>query len=83
MNLPVLTISLLKQGAEVNAKDKYGNTPLHKTAWCNTHEVVEVLLNWGAEVNAKNNRGSTPLGVAVGLNTRETAEVLRRYGGQS
>ena len=82
MNLSVLTISLLKQGAEVNAKDKYGNTPLHRAAFYNARETAEVLLNWGAEVNVKNKYSVTPLQRAVWQNDREMTEVLLNWGAE-
>ncbi|MDR2459370.1 MAG: ankyrin repeat domain-containing protein [Deltaproteobacteria bacterium] len=53
----------IKAGANINAKDKYGNTPLHKAAaamFINS-EVVRALINAGANVNARNNSGLTPL----------------------
>lgn len=50
---------LLAHGADANARDINGNTPLH------THrasaEIVKLLLTYGAEVNARNNAGKTPL----------------------
>ena len=42
---------LLKQGAEVNAKDKYGWTPLHHAAWNNAAATAEVLLKQGADIH--------------------------------
>ena len=82
MNLSVLAISLLKQGAEVNAKDKYGNTPLHRAAFFNARETAEILLNWGAEVNAKNKYSVTPIQRAVWQNDREMTEVLLNWGAE-
>ena len=82
MNLSVLTISLLKQGAKVNAKDKYGNTPLHRAAFYNARETTEILLNWGAEVNAKNKYSVTPLQRAEWQNDHEMTEVLLNWGAE-
>ena len=61
LNLPVLTQSLLEQGAKVNAKDNYGWTPLHRAASVDASAVAAVLLKQGAKVNAKDNYGWTPL----------------------
>ncbi len=66
-------------GAEVNAKNKYGNTPLHIAATENAHQTAEVLLIQDAEVNAKNEYGSTPLHIAAYKNAYQTAEVLLIY----
>ena len=82
LNLPMLTTSLLKQGAKVNAKSKYGETPLHSAAFFNACETAEVLLNWGAEVNANNNSGDMPLHSAAFFNVCEMAEMLLNWGAE-
>ena len=71
---------LLNQGADVNAKDKYGETPLHSAASNNAREIAEFLLKQGADVNAKGNYGNTPLHWAASNNAAETAEVLLKRG---
>jgi len=43
---------LLAAGANVNAKDKGGYTPLHLATWAEQSEVVKVLLAAGADVFA-------------------------------
>ena len=52
---------LIEAGAEVNAKDKKGNTPLH---YVKNKELAEILIEAGANVNAKNKYGQTPLTMA-------------------
>jgi ankyrin repeat protein len=49
---------LVKAGANVNARDNYGNTLLH-TAYL--LDVDEELLTHGADVNARNRDGETPI----------------------
>lgn len=49
---------LAQAGADVNARDNQGNTPLHKTSF---PDVVEELLKLGADVNARNKNGNTPI----------------------
>jgi hypothetical protein len=56
---------LLAHGADVNAKDNYGNTALHLAAANDHKDVAELLLAHGAEVNARDNQGVTPLHKAV------------------
>ena len=45
----------------VNAKDKYGRTPLHAASSMNNIEAMKILLDHGADVNAKDNFDKTPL----------------------
>jgi ankyrin repeat protein len=52
--------SLLQDGADINAVDKWGNTPLHSVVKHYKH-VVKFLLDSGASVNARNKDGQTPL----------------------
>jgi hypothetical protein len=49
---------LAQAGADVNARDDSGNTPLHVTFLA---DVAEELLKLGADVNARNNAGETPI----------------------
>ena len=68
-------------GADVNAKDKGGLTPLHSATLRNAVEIAEFLLNNGADVNAKNYYdGLTPLHIAVMRNAVEGVEFLLNNG---
>ncbi len=49
---------LVQAGANVNARDNDGNTPLHEIY---LSDVEEELLKLGADVNARNNDGETPI----------------------
>jgi hypothetical protein len=52
---------LIEAGADVNAKDDEGLTPLMIAAHYSTPEMVTLLIDAGADVNAKDDDGQTPL----------------------
>ena len=80
LNLSAVIMSLLNQGADANAKDKSGYTPLFYAAFKNVPETAKVLLNHGADVNARTKDGETPLHAAALNNAREAPEVLLNHG---
>jgi hypothetical protein len=71
---------LLSKGADVNAKDRRGLTPLHLA--CFSHRgraVAELLIAQGANINAKPD-GRTPLHVAAWSGNVPVAELLIAKG---
>ncbi|ORB90339.1 ankyrin repeat domain-containing protein [Mycobacterium persicum] len=68
---------LLDAGADVNAIDEQGCTPLHFAAKGESDEVVRLLLDAGADVNARSNRGETPLLNAVTNTTPAKLPIVR------
>ena len=60
-NSPEMATLLLKAGADPNAKDASGSTPLFWNYVLVNPAVVSVLIQAGADVNARNNCGRTPL----------------------
>jgi ankyrin repeat protein len=59
---------LAQAGANVNARDDDGNTPLHETFLT---DMEEELLKLGADVNARNHDGETPIFTTVDDNAVE------------
>jgi ankyrin repeat protein len=77
----------IADGADVNAKGRWGSTPLHHTALGGHKEITELLIAKGADVNAKGDGVKTPLDVATHPDnpndTAETADLLRKHGGKT
>jgi len=73
----------LADGADVNATDEVGWTPLHR-AVIGSHtdhtETAEFLIASGADVNAKDEEGLTPLHHAAWEGHKEVAELLIAAG---
>ena len=63
---PVDAVKLLMEhGADINARDEYGETLLKKSAHYIDVETAEALLALGADIRTKNNYGETVLSSAV------------------
>lgn len=69
---------LINLGADVNAADRSGQTPLMTAAQHGTPEVVELLLRRGARANLWNQRGETALHRAVFSTSRPEMLVKMR-----
>jgi len=52
---------LIASGADVNARDASGNTPLHLAANANSILLIKMLIAHGADLTSTNNIGHTPL----------------------
>ena len=59
---PDVILALLDAGANLNARNKYGGTPLHEAALgAQNPAVLTALVNAGADLNARDNNRGTPL----------------------
>lgn len=71
---------LIRQGARINTRDKYGNTPLFAAVEEGNLVMVQALLVRGARQNFKNREGNTPLMIAVMKNKTEILRLLLANG---
>jgi ankyrin repeat protein len=58
---------LVKLGADVNAVDSTGQTPLHGAAYIGADAVIQFLVEQGARIDVKDSYGMTPLSIAQGI----------------
>jgi len=73
----------IKNGADVNAKDKYGSTPLIRIMSESANEkIVELLLNSGAKVDEQDEDKQTALMKAAffGFKNKENVKLLIKAG---
>lgn len=70
---------LLESGANINAQEKDGYTPLHTAAY-NAPNNAMFLLNNSADPNIKNKEGETPIFLASGFREIESVKSLLRAG---
>jgi len=76
---------LIAKGADVDAKDALGNTPLYNTILFNAaldgyKEIAELLIQNSADVNAQDKNGNTPLHEAATSGLKEVVELLIANG---
>ena len=67
---------LIRNGAEVNAQDPYGDTPLHWAATSNSPKIIKELVRAGAIINTKNRENCTPLHEAADCGSDNAIKTL-------
>jgi ankyrin repeat protein len=67
---------LIEQGANINLKDKHGNTPIFYTVLHGSLEMTTKLASAGANINSQNNDGVSPLHLAILTQNEKIAKYL-------
>lgn len=81
-NVPLAAL-LVEQGADVDAGDRGGATPLKRAAHMGQTEVVRWLLENGANPDLAAANGQTPLHAAVIRNRPQIVELLLAHGAET
>ena len=76
-------LSLLDQGAKINAKNSLGRSPLISAAAYNHAETVKTLLDRGADPSLTDDMGFTPAEVASMNDHSRIADLIRQHGGKA
>ena len=71
---------LIAQGADVNARDKRGRTPLFDSVETGYFSQTQFLLENGADANARDNSGVGAIDIAKKRDHRREVKLLREYG---
>lgn len=74
----LLTAHIIARGGDIEAKDTYGFTPLHRMASNNLAAGARALLVAGADLNASV-EGATPLVVAIQSDAKDVVKVLKEF----
>ncbi len=69
-------ITLLKHGANINARNRLGRTVLHLAAFHNMVELAEQLIARGVDVMAEDYSGMTALDVCISRDNVDVLELL-------
>ena len=77
---PAVNKLIKEKGLDIEARNFYGDTALHRAVWFGHFDTVLAFISHGANVNAFNNKGNTPLHWAAGKGRRDIAFLLISHG---
>jgi|SRR5476651_172028 len=73
--------TLLENGADVEIRNRDGDTPLHNAVWAGSETIAKLILSHNADVvNAPNGNGATPLMIAAQLGDETMTKTLIENG---
>ena len=71
---------MLESGADINARDRFGDTALHLALKQRHAETVALLISRSPNINLPNALGDTPLHISVYTNQPDLSSDLRKKG---
>ena len=75
-----LIVHLIARGADKNAMDRWGYTPLMHAALKGNYNAISALLDLGADANLTGSPDGNPLSLASDAGHRDIAKILRMHG---
>jgi ankyrin repeat protein len=73
---------LIAHGADVNSRNKFGQTPLHRAMIGGDYVTTKLLIDAHAEVNGRDNQGVIPVHVAAQRRHGKLVELLLEHGAE-
>ena len=73
---------LMNGGADPNARDNNGKTPLHNAAYYGCRAIIVLLLDEGADPNGSDEYGETPLHKGAKNGSKEIVQLLLERGAE-
>ena len=71
-----IAIALIKAGADINAKSKWGWTPLYSATFHGYTKIAFALVKAGANLNIRTNKDKTALQVAIDKHGKDSVIAL-------
>ncbi|MGE5293929.1 MAG: ankyrin repeat domain-containing protein, partial [Solirubrobacterales bacterium] len=75
-----VVMEFINRGADVNVRDRDGQSPVHEAAWADDGAMAELLLDHGAKINVKDRNGDTPAHVAAVNGYADLLDLLMSRG---